>query len=266
MNVLSIHRGSTPLLISIPHDGAEIPEAIAARMHAKARQSPDTDWWVSRLYAFAERMGATILTPRYSRYVIDLNRPPNDESLYPGQNTTGLCPTRMFSGEPIYLPEQEPSADEIDQRRRTYWQPYHDALQTELIRLHTLNGQVLLWEAHSILSEVPYLFEGALPDLNIGTADGNSCTAETQQRMQAALEAQNDYSWVINGRFKGGYITRHYAKPVEGIETVQLEIAQCNYLNETTFDYDVERATRLQSIIQQLISAALNNPLPFVEG
>jgi N-formylglutamate deformylase len=257
MNVLSTHRGNAPLLISLPHNGFEIPDDIAARMQPAARKAPDTDWWMSRLYAFAVEMGATILTPRYSRYVIDLNRPPNGESLYPGQNTTGLCPLQMFSGESIYQPGQEPDQDEITERRQKYWQPYHQALETELIRLHTLNGRVLLWEGHSILSKVPFLFEGRLPDLNIGTANAASCLYATQARIEEALNAQQRYSWVINGRFKGGYITRHYAKPEQGIEAVQLEIAQCNYLDESSFDYDEILAAPLQETIRALINAAI---------
>lgn len=256
-DVLEVHRGTAPLLVSLPHDGAFIPEELAERMVPAARKAPDTDWWVSRLYAFARGLGATVLVPRHSRYVIDLNRPPDDVSLYPGQNTTGLCPIVMFSGEDLYLPGQAPSEDEIAERRERYWKPYHEALRIELLRLHTLNGRVLLWEGHSIRGEVPFLFEGQLPDLNLGTAAGASCSAATRERLQALLRGQSERSWVMDGRFKGGYITRHYAQPGEGIEAIQLELAQRCYMDETSGVYDDARAASLQTLIAAMIGAAL---------
>ena len=171
----TLHRGTVPLLVSLPHDGTELPPDIAARMTPAARAVPDTDWHVSRLYAFANALGASILVPRWSRYVVDLNRPPDDASLYPGQNTTGLCPMRRFSGEPVYLPGQDPSEDEVRDRVERYWRPYHDILRGELERLRGLHGRVLLWEGHSIRgSGLPFLFEGRLPDLNLCTANGAS--------------------------------------------------------------------------------------------
>ena len=164
MNVCHLHRGHRPILVSLPHDGVTIPDDIAERMTNRARIAPDTDWFVSRLYDFAKALGASILVPKYSRYVIDLNRPPDDVSLYPDQNTTGLCPTVQFSGEPVYLDGHEPMRDEIDARIETFWRPYHDALQSELARLRAEHGRVLLWEGHSIHSQVPFLFDGRLPD------------------------------------------------------------------------------------------------------
>ena len=257
MNVCTLHRGSGPLLISLPHDGSAIPDALAARMTPEARRAPDTDWHVSRLYAFARDLGASMLVPYYSRYVIDLNRPPDDVSLYPGQNTTGLCPTVRFSGEPVYLPGEAPAPDEIAQRIDAYWRPYHAALSAELDRLRAAHGRVLLWEAHSIRGECPFLFEGRLPDLNIGTASGASCAPDRQARIEAALRAQADCDWVVNGRFKGGHITRYYGEPANGIDAVQLEIAQRIYMDEDSFEYDPSRAANALRVIRGMIEAAL---------
>jgi N-formylglutamate deformylase len=257
MNLYSLHRGSAPLLISLPHDGSAIPDAIAERLVPKARRAPDTDWHVSRLYAFARDLGASILAPTHSRYVVDLNRPPDDVSLYPGQNTTGLCPIVQFSGEPVYVAGQEPTPEEVVQRVDTYWRPYHDALAAELARLRAEHGHVVLWEGHSIRSVVPFLFEGRLPDFNLGTAAGASCSPALQQRLTGVLEAQADYSFVVNGRFKGGYITRHYGQPANGVEAVQLELAQATYMDEASFSYDSVLAERLQVILQRLLMATL---------
>jgi N-formylglutamate deformylase len=253
----TLHRGTAPLLVSLPHDGTELPPGIAARMTEQARAVPDTDWHVSRLYAFADELGASILVPRYSRYVVDLNRPPDDASLYPGQNTTGLCPAVRFSGDPVYLPGQEPTTGEIAERVERYWRPYHDALRAELERLRALHGRVLLWEGHSIRgSDLPFLFEGRLPDLNLGTASGASCRPETQARIEAALAAQSRYDWVANGRFKGGYITRHYADPARGIEAVQLETSQRIYMDEDSAQWDEGLARQARDTIRTLVEAA----------
>lgn len=257
MHIHTLHRGTAPLLISLPHDGSLIPDVLAVRMTPEARRAPDTDWHVSRLYAFARGLGASVLVPRYSRYVIDLNRPPDDLSLYPGQNTTGLCPTVRFSGAPVYLPGLEPVPDEIAARIDTYWRPYHAALREELDRLRAVHGRVLLWEGHSIRGECPFLFDGRLPDLNIGTASGASCAPHRQALIDTALRAQTGYNGVVNGRFKGGFITRHYGDPANGIDAVQLEIAQRIYMHEDTFGYDAALATNAQSAIRALIEAAL---------
>ena len=257
MDVLTLHRGSAPLLISLPHDGIALPEDIAVRVTPEARSVPDTDWFVSRLYDFARRLGASVLVPNYSRYVVDLNRPPDDVSLYPGQNTTGLCPAVRFSGDPVYLPGQEPSAAEVAARVERYWRPYHEALAQELARLRAAHGRVLLWEGHSIRSVVPFLFEGRLPDLNVGTAAGASCAPERQARLESVLSTQQDYTWIANGRFKGGYITRHYGRPAEGVDAVQLELAQCTYMDEATGRYEPERAEKLQRLLQALLVAGL---------
>ena len=258
MDVFTLHRGTVPLLISLPHDGIALPEDIAARVTPEARGVPDTDWFVSRLYDFARGLGASVLVPNYSRYVVDLNRPPDDVSLYPGQNTTGLCPTVRFSGEPVYLPGQSPTPEEVTLRVERYWRPYHDTLKEELARLRAAHGRVLLWEGHSIRGTVPFLFDGRLPDLNVGTAAGASCSPVLQARLDAVLGSQQDYTWVVNGRFKGGYITRHYGRPTEGVDAVQLELAQSTYMDEATGRYVRERASRLQGLLHALLRAGLD--------
>ena len=257
-DIFTLHRGSAPLLVSLPHDGSEIPGALAARMTPEARRAPDTDWHVSRLYAFVRDLGASILVPRHSRYVIDLNRGEDDTSLYPGQNTTGLVPLVRFTGEPVYLPGCEPDSAEVAERIETYWRPYHAALREELDRIRALHGRAVLWEGHSIRgSGLPFLFEGRLPDLNLGTANGASCSPSLQARIEQALAAQADYDWVANGRFKGGHITRHYADPANGIQAVQLELSQRTYMDEDSFEYDEARAARLQALLQPLLGIAL---------
>jgi N-formylglutamate deformylase len=255
--VYELHRGTAPLLISLPHDGESLPAELLPRLTADARRLPDTDWQVSRLYAFARELGASILRPFQSRYLIDLNRPPDDLSLYPGQNTTGLCPTIQFNGQPVYLDGEAPGPDEIAERVARWWRPYHDALRGELQRLKAEHGRVLLWEGHSIRSVEPYLFEGRLPDFNLGTAAGASCAPDRLQRVEAVLEAQRDYRWIANGRFKGGYITREYGRPADGIDAIQLELAQCNYMDEATFEWDQARAVPTQALIRRLLEAVL---------
>jgi len=259
MDIFSLHRGTRPLLVSIPHDGTHVPDAIAARLTPGARGVPDTDWHVARLYAFARGLGASVLVPTHSRYVVDLNRSEDDTSLYPGQNTTGLCPVRRFDGSPVYLEGQEPSADEVLARVDTYWRPYHQALAGELERLHEEHGRVVLWEAHSIRGELPWLFQGRLPDLNLGTAGGVSCSPELAGRLALALARQDGYDWVANGRFKGGHITRHYGRPELGVEAVQLEIAQRCYMDEASFEWDAAKAGPLQEVLRLLLDAALGN-------
>lgn len=261
-DAFTLHRGNAPLLVSLPHDGCALPEDIGARLSDSARRVPDTDWHVSRLYAFARELGASLLVPRYSRYVIDLNRPPDDVSLYPGQNTTGLCPVVQFSGAPVYRDGQEPSPEEIASRVERYWRPYHDALGAELQRLRAAHGRVVLWEGHSIKGELPFLFDGRLPDLNLGTVDGASCSGALQARLESTLAAQSSYDYVVNGRFKGGYITRHYADPGNGLETVQLEVSQRIYMDEATFAWNGALAAKAQPMIRLLLRAAAGEPRP----
>jgi N-formylglutamate deformylase len=256
-DVFQLHRGTAPLLVSLPHDGSAIPAELAGRMHERARAAPDTDWHVARLYAFARELGASMLVPNYSRYVVDLNRPPDDVSLYPGQNTTGLCPIVQFSGEPVYL-DVHPSPEEIQRRVDAYWRPYHAALAGELHRLRDAHGRVVLWEGHSIRGECPFLFEGRLPDFNLGTAGGTSCSPLLQDRLVAILAKSGGYDFVANGRFKGGYITRHYGQPANGIDAVQLEISQRIYMDEDSFEYDEAKAAGAQRVIRRLLETTLS--------
>jgi len=257
METFALHRGTTPLFISLPHDGTDVPADIAARLTDSARGVPDTDWFVSRLYDFARGLGASIIVPRHSRYVVDLNRPPDDVSLYPGQNTTGLCPIVQFSGEPVYLPGQEPSEHEVHERVARYWQPYHAALAEEITRLRAQHGRAVLWEGHSIRAVVPFLFNGRLPDFNLGTANGNSCRPETQARLAAVLAGQSRFTSVVNGRFKGGHITREYGNPSTGVEAIQLELAQTTYMDADEREYDAGKAAATQDLIGKLLAAAL---------
>ncbi|HET7923385.1 MAG TPA: N-formylglutamate deformylase [Rhodanobacteraceae bacterium] len=255
MDTFTLHRGTAPLIVSLPHDGFELPDPIAERLTPSARRVPDTDWHVSRLYAFARELGASMIVPRYSRYVIDLNRPPDNASLYPGRNTTGLCPVVQFSGDPVYKAGAEPSNTEIAERIETYWRPYHEALAAELARIRAAHGRAVLWEGHSIRSVVPFLFEGELPDFNLGTAGGASCSAALQSRLIEVLAAAREHTHVVNGRFKGGYITRHYGEPAQDIEAVQLELAQLNYMDEDTFEYLDEIAEKTQRVLRALLDA-----------
>lgn len=258
-DLLNLHRGDAPLLISIPHNGTRVPEAIASRLTDEARRVPDTDWHVADLYAFARELGASLLVPTHSRYVVDLNRSEDDVSLYPGQNTTGLCPVVRFDGGPVYRDGGAPDADEIAARVDTYWRPYHAALADELARLRAAHGHVVLWEAHSIRGTLPFLFDGRLPDLNLGTASGASCSPALQRALGAVLAAQSGYDTVVNGRFKGGHITRHYGRPEAGVEAVQLEISQRCYMDETSFAWDAERAAALTPVLRALLEAAIGH-------
>jgi N-formylglutamate deformylase len=253
-------QGNIPLLISIPHLGTEIPPDVRAQMTEIAGLTADTDWHLDRLYDFAVAMGASVLSARFSRYVIDLNRPASGESLYPGQTTTGLCPTETFRGEPLYPGAVAPDSAEITRRLSLYWQPYHAKLRQELDRLKAQFGQVLLWEAHSIASVLPRLFEGKLPDLNVGTHSGESCDARVLEAITSITSTLGEgrFTWIANGRFKGGYITRAYGRPDQGVHAVQLEMCQSTYMNETApFDYRPDLAEQVEPVVASMVSAAL---------
>lgn len=250
--------GRVPLLLSIPHLGTEIPPELRAGMADVADLRQDTDWHLDRLYDFAQALGASVIQARVSRYVIDLNRPPDGQSLYPGQTTTTLCPTDTFRGEPLYAPGQTPDTSEQARRLSRYWQPYHQQLRAELDRLKAQHGAVLLWDAHSIAGELPRLFDGQLPDLNFGTADGRSCApAVIGAVLDAAAGAP--FSRVLNGRFKGGHITRHYGAPQDGVHAIQLEMSQRLYMQEDApFAYLPERAGQIQPLLQRMLAAGLH--------
>lgn len=262
MSVYRLQQGQAPLLISLPHVGTEIPPEIAERLVPRALISEDSDWHLERLYRpLAEQLGASLIVPRYSRYVVDLNRPPDDQPLYPGAaGGTGLVPTRFFTDDPLYVDGAEPDAAGIAARREAYWQPYHQALAAELARLRELHGHALLFDGHSIRSELPWLFEGELPALNLGTADGASCAPIITERLGALLAGQQRFSQVINGRFKGGYITRHYGQPQGGVHAVQLEMCQRCYMDEALDPrsaYDEAGAAQVAPLIEQMLKEML---------
>jgi N-formylglutamate deformylase len=258
--IFKLQQGLKPLLISMPHVGTLIPTDQQTRYQPRALRTEDTDWYLERLYrSIAERLGASLIVPRYSRFLIDLNRPPEDTPMYPGASNTELCPTRFFTGEPLYLPGQEPDAAEKLRRRETYWRPYHEALQAELDRLKDMHGYALLFDAHSIKSELPWLFEGRLPELNLGTVDGRSCDPAITAELGDVLAAQSRYSHVVNGRFKGGYITRHYGRPEAQQHAVQLEMCwRCYMQEEPPYAYDEARAAEVQPLLGKLLARMLD--------
>jgi N-formylglutamate deformylase len=251
-------EGTAPLLVSIPHLGTDIPDEFRPHFHARALEVEDADWHLDRLYDFASAMGASVLRPAVSRYVIDLNRPPDDTPMYPGASNTELCPTRFFTGEPLYVRDVL-TPEERQRRRAQYWQPYHDALAGELARIKARHGFALLWDAHSIRSEIPWLFEGVLPDLNIGTAGGASADPSITQAVADAARAPG-VTVAVNGRFKGGYITRQYGHPAEHIHAVQLEMCQKTYMREEPpYDYIESRAEKIQPVVRDMVQAALDS-------
>jgi N-formylglutamate deformylase len=250
--------GDSPLLISFPHSGTYLPRELESRLQAGVRDLPDTDWFVPELYGFHAEIGASILRATHSRYVIDLNRPADGAPLYPGQRETTVCPTETFAGEPLYAAGDEPGRAEVGLRLQRYWQPYHERITALAAALVARHGYCVLWDAHSILSRVPALFDGRLPHLNIGTADGGSCSAARRDRLGACLRAQSRFTHVLDGRFKGGYITRNYGNPAGGIDAVQLEIAQDAYLDEARKPvYSRERAAPLIEVLQDLVRTVI---------
>jgi N-formylglutamate deformylase len=258
-STFNLHTGTAPLLISAPHVGTAIPPDQQHRYTERALQVEDTDWFLDRLYAFAQDLGASFIVPLHSRYLIDLNRPSSNQPMYAGQNNTELCPTRHFTGEPIYREGCAPDEAEIHRRVVQYWQPYHDALQTEAQRLRAQHGHVVIFDAHSIKSELPWLFEGQLPAMNIGTVEGSSCAPTLRSAVAAVFTAQNDYSHVIDGRFKGGHITREYGRPAQGVHTVQLEMCWRAYMEETApYRWHEARAAAVTPLLRALVSALLN--------
>jgi N-formylglutamate deformylase len=259
MTTYTLQRGIAPLLVSMPHIGTEIPSELAHIYQPRALAVEDTDWHLAQLYDFLPSIGASVLQPRYSRYVIDLNRPPDDSPMYPGASNTELCPTRFFTGDPLYQPGSEPDSVERIRRRVTYWQPYHDALAAELERLRVQHGYALLWDAHSIRSQIPWLFEGCLPALNIGTASGASADARICDAVMQECAKQPGVSSVLNGRFKGGYITRHYGQPAKQVHAIQLEMCQKLYMQEEApFAYDMVLAKTIQPLLKKMLKSALH--------
>ena len=256
-------QGTRPLLISMPHVGTHVPTALAARFTDEARHVPDTDWHLERLYDFADELGASVLAATHSRYVVDLNRPPDGASLYPGQSVTGLCPVDTFDSTPIYAAGDGPDEAEIAERRDAIWKPYHAKLAEELARIRALHGVAALWDAHSIRSVLPRFFDGKLPDLNLGTGKGVSCDPALAQTLLGIAQGATGYTAVLNGRFTGGYITRHHGRPARNVHAVQLEMTQSSYMQEAMpFDYLPEVAAGIRPPVRRLLEAVLE----FVEG
>ena len=254
-DIYTLHRGTQPLLISMPHVGTRIPPQQRHRYTERALLVEDTDWFLDCLFAFAETMGASLLVPVHSRYLIDLNRPSDNQPMYAGQNNTELCPTRHFTGEPIYREGQAPDEAEIRRRVAVYWQPYHDALADELARLKAAHGHAVLFDAHSIKSELPWLFEGTLPHMNLGTVGGTRCALDLRDALAAVFAAQPHYTHVVDGRFKGGHITRHFGRPVDGMHAVQLEMCWRAYMDEEPARWNEATAARVKPLLQALVLA-----------
>lgn len=254
---VSILQGHTPLVISIPHAGTRLTQAVEDGLVPEARDTPDTDWHIPRLYEMATGLGATLVAGQYSRFVIDLNRPEDDQPLYSGA-TTGLYPAILFDGAPLYAAGKQPSAVERALYLEQIWRPYHQALRQAVDIARERFGYAILWDAHSIRSRLPMLFEGPLPDFNLGTFNGASCAADLAQRLESICASAEGYTHSLNGRFKGGHITRHYGKPDADIHAVQLELAQCTYMDETRpFAYREDRATSVQRVIERLLGETL---------
>lgn len=254
--VFSFERGDTPLLVSIPHAGTTVPESISANLTEEARQLPDTDWFVERLYDWVVDLGAGLLVANYSRYVIDLNRPPDNAALYSGPGT-GLLPEQLFDGSPLYKGDSKPGEAEQARRLLQFWQPYHEKLATELKHIKARFGYAVLLDAHSIRGEVPRLFEGRLPDLNLGSNAGASADTGLITAGFRALSADPGYSSVLDGRFKGGYITRNYGKPHQNCHALQLEMAQSAYMREQPPEYDPVLADRVQVVLRDFVGVLL---------
>jgi N-formylglutamate deformylase len=246
-----------PLLISIPHLGQHIPDELRERYTPEALTLEDTDWHLDRLYSFAEELDATVIRATISRFVVDVNRPASDESLYPGIVTTSLVPLETFRGSAIYRAGMEPKAAEIEKRVDHYWKPYHESLKAEIARLRGIHDRILVWEAHSIASVLPRLFSGKLPDFNFGTSEGNSCDEAVVAGAVDAIR-DSDWSWVVNGRFKGGFITRRYGDPANGVHALQLEICQSLYMAEQApFEWRSELADRVAPSVRACVEGAL---------
>jgi len=267
---LAVQSGDAPLVLSVPHAGSELPGDLESRLVSPWLARKDTDWYVDRLYEFAGDLGATVIRTCVSRTVIDVNRDPEGRSLYPGQATTELCPTTTFDGEPLYRDGGDPDGREIAARRERFYTPYHAAIAAAIARLRTVHGAVVVFDAHSIRSVVPRLFDGTLPVFNLGTNSGRSCPPRLAQALHEIC-ATSGLPTVLDGRFKGGYITRHYGHPESGVHAVQLELAMRGYLEEPTSGlgkghwpppYEPARAAGLIRTLRRVVEACAG----FVRG
>ncbi|SHM67665.1 N-formylglutamate deformylase [Roseibium suaedae] len=260
-----VTQGDSPVILGVPHAGTHVPQDIWAMLNDTGKVLADTDWHVDRLYRDL-LPGATMVRANFHRYVIDANRDPADVSLYPGQNTTSLCPTTDFDGRPIYLEGAEPASEEIAARQKDWHGPYHAALAAEIERVKAIHGVAILYDCHSIRSTIPFLFEGRLPDFNVGTNNGTTCAQAIEAATVLRTKAAEGYTSILNGRFKGGWTTRHYGRPETGVHAIQMELAQATHLasEDVPFDYDEDRAGRLRPhlelILKDLAEIALNLP------
>jgi N-formylglutamate deformylase len=246
-------RGPGALIVSFPHVGTFIPHSVGRGLHDCAARRPDTDWHLPRLYDFVRELGATTIVATHSRYFVDVNRPPDGANLYPGQDTPRLCPVDTFRSEPLYR-GGEPSQAEVARRLEAVWHPYHCRLQGEIERVRAEHGRAILWDAHSIVAEVPRLFEGRLPDLNLGTADGASCDERLGEALIKAARRHSHFTSVLNGRFKGGYITRRYGAPEQNVHAVQLELVCDTYMQESSpYPFVRGKAERVQPVLRELV-------------
>jgi formiminoglutamase len=263
--MIRVHRGDGPVVLAQPHAGTDLPDDIRGRLNETGQALADTDWHIDRLYD-GLLSDATVVRATLHRYVIDVNRDPEDRSLYPGMNTTGLCPVTDFDGRPIYRSGEEPSAGEIESRRRAFHAPYHDTLAAEIERVRQRHGIAVLYDCHSIRSRIPFLFDGTLPVFSIGTSDGESCAAAIEELAARTCADAEEFSTVVNGRFKGGWTTRHYGAPGRGVHAVQMELAQRVYMEESPpWKYSLERAavvrTYLRKLLEELNTLALSQDL-----
>ena len=255
MSLVEIHRGSSPVLLGLPHTGTDVPADIFARLNENGRLLADTDWHIERLYD-GLLPNVTTVRATFHRYVIDANRDPSGVSLYPGQNTTGLVPLTDFDGAPIWREGDEPDEAEIARRRDAFHRPYHEALAGEIARVKALHGFAILYDCHSIRSHIPFLFEGRLPDFNIGTDNGTTCAPEIERAAAETCASAQGYTSILNGRFKGGWTTRHYGRPAENVHAIQMELAQATHLASEAppFAYDEARAQPLRAVLSTLLT------------
>lgn len=263
---LQIRRGYAPLIVSFPHTGTDITAAVEARLISPWLGRKDTDWWIHQLYDFAQNLGATTVRTCVSRTVIDVNRDPSGVSLYPGQTTTELCPTTTFDGEELYQDGRRPDADEIAERRSQFFDPYHRAIAEEIARLRNRHRKVVLYDAHSIRSGLPRLFDGQLPNFNIGTNSGTTCDTALTTTVETICDGTG-FTHVTNGRFKGGWTTRHYGRPGDGVHAIQMELACRGYMDEPpeTPDhgnwptpYNPDRAATMRSTLTRILAACID--------